>query len=264
MHIASIQTGRGPTPGMHRHDFFECFLTLDGLGRHERVDGSGELGARELHFIRPEQAHSVRGAGPSGLHFLNIAFSPALWRGSGLLQDSLLHYWKPGRIPHSLPLDRARSRRLQDLGREAARGPHGPVEAIGLLATLLQLVQGGEALRQPSGLPDWLRDGLEAAAKPAALRSGLPALLQACGRSQEHVNRVFRHHLATTPTAWICRQRLKLAASLLRSTSLPLLDLALECGFESPSYFHRRFQEAFHTTPLRYRRENRRILPPPS
>ncbi|MBV5333470.1 AraC family transcriptional regulator [bacterium] len=34
-----------------------------------------------------------------------------------------------------------------------------------------------------------------------------------------------------------------------------VLEIALDCGFENPSQFHRLFRIAFQTTPGRYRRE---------
>jgi transcriptional regulator GlxA family with amidase domain len=51
--------------------------------------------------------------------------------------------------------------------------------------------------------------------------------------------------------------RLRTAASLLRETSMSILDVCLASGFQDLSHFHRFFRKRFGATPLRYRR-----LPP--
>ena len=49
--------------------------------------------------------------------------------------------------------------------------------------------------------------------------------------------------------------RLRTAASLLRETSLPLIEVCLASGFVDLSHFHRFFRRRFGITPARYRRE---------
>lgn len=49
--------------------------------------------------------------------------------------------------------------------------------------------------------------------------------------------------------------RLCTAASLLRETSLPLIEVALASGFQDVSHFHRFFRRRFGYTPAQYRRQ---------
>jgi AraC-like DNA-binding protein len=55
----------------------------------------------------------------------------------------------------------------------------------------------------------------------------------------------------------VSEMRLRTAASLLRETSRPILDVCLESGFQDLSHFHRLFRRRFGVTPRSYRR-----LPP--
>jgi AraC-like DNA-binding protein len=48
--------------------------------------------------------------------------------------------------------------------------------------------------------------------------------------------------------------RLRTAASLLRETSVPIVEVCFGSGFQDLSHFHRLFQKRFGLTPLRYRR----------
>lgn len=261
VHVASIQTGRQRTPDMHRHDFYECFLTLSGQGRQWTPSGIRELPPGELHFVRPEHAHCIHGTGVSGLHFLNVAFSRSLFHDRLPLARSTRDCWRAGAEIRRLACAPGAAARFQDMALEAARGPRDLLDAQWLLAGLLRLIREDLDWADRPGMPDWLRSGLAAAAHPEALRTGLPALIRACGRSQEHINRVFRQALGTTPTAWVCQHRLEWAAARLRTTPQPILEVVLDCGFESPSYFHRRFRETYGTTPLHYRHQGRRIQP---
>ncbi len=52
----------------------------------------------------------------------------------------------------------------------------------------------------------------------------------------------------------ISEMRLRTAASLLRDTSLSILEVCLASGFQDISHFHRFFRRRFGVTPLRYRR----------
>lgn len=49
------------------------------------------------------------------------------------------------------------------------------------------------------------------------------------------------------------QMRLRTAASFLRNSSLPILEVSLSSGFHDLSYFHRTFRKHFGSTPLQYR-----------
>ena len=49
--------------------------------------------------------------------------------------------------------------------------------------------------------------------------------------------------------------RIKLAARLLRETTLPIEEIASSCGYQNNTHFYDAFKESYHTTPLLYRRD---------
>ncbi len=258
LHIASLATARQKMPGLHAHDFFECFLIESGTGQHYRPHGVERLNAHELYFVSPQHAHAVGAARGEQLEFLNLAIAAPIFHAAKKCLPRLGDLWDDKKI-RSCKLAIFSSERLRALALEAAGGTHDEVDAVFLLSGLVRIVTGDSSRPTGTNLPDWLREALPLADDSEALREGLPALLRLCGRSREHVNRVFKKCLGTTPTAWIAASRVKRAACLLRTTQLSVLDICLECGFESPSYFHRIFREAFGTTPLKYRAEGDRF-----
>ena len=74
------------------------------------------------------------------------------------------------------------------------------------------------------------------------------------GLSRRQLTRRFRNALGRTFTEELLRKRLEEAKHLLRSTDLPIADLAPLVGFHSTTYLHRTFRKAFSLTPAQYRR----------
>lgn len=85
----------------------------------------------------------------------------------------------------------------------------------------------------------------EHAENPLAVHE-LAALI---GVTSRQLERLFRLHLDTTPNSFYLSMRLDKARQLLRQTDLSVTEVSLACGFESPSYFARRYNRHFGCTP---------------
>ena len=71
--------------------------------------------------------------------------------------------------------------------------------------------------------------------------------------SRHYLVHYFRSKTGRTPLDFVLTTRLERAKSLLAYSDLSVVDIATRCGFESSSYFCRRFKNAFGITPLSYR-----------
>jgi transcriptional regulator GlxA family with amidase domain len=72
--------------------------------------------------------------------------------------------------------------------------------------------------------------------------------------SARTIQRRFAQRLGCSPADHLQRMRLGQAQHLLRATSLPLVDIAVRCGYEFVSNFCRSFKSATGRTPTQYRR----------
>jgi transcriptional regulator GlxA family with amidase domain len=63
------------------------------------------------------------------------------------------------------------------------------------------------------------------------------------GLSCRQLERLFKAHLSQTPMSFYLELRLQRATQLLMETSMPIIEIALACGFESTSHFSRKFRE---------------------
>ena len=82
----------------------------------------------------------------------------------------------------------------------------------------------------------------------------VPELAAQIAVTDQHVIRLFRENLGTTPVRYINRVRVLHAIELLRHTDLTVKQIAYELGFEDPNYFCRVFKKEEKMTPLETRR----------
>jgi AraC-like DNA-binding protein len=138
---------------------------------------------------------------------------------------------------------------------------HGIREPRGLLLTLLtallapdekRAVKASEeqlAFEARTLLNDTACDDMSMTERLAPLRC-----------SHEHITRVFGKHFGTTPTRYVALTRIEYARQLLRTTALPIAEIAAQCGFQSPAYFSRVFRANTGTSPSAFRRSTRDAL----
>lgn len=81
----------------------------------------------------------------------------------------------------------------------------------------------------------------------------LTQLADACGVSTRQLERLFAKYLDRTPRRYYLELRLKRAQLLLTQSSLPVMEVALACGFVSASHFAKCYKELFKDAPRRSR-----------
>jgi len=118
---------------------------------------------------------------------------------------------------------------------------------------------------------DLARDGTSSIATPASLRLAgtsskllgairlmesnleqpmtLGRIANQVGTSRRQLERLFHSYLSTTPSRHYMNLRLSRARQFLESTDLRILEIAVACGFESPSHFSKTFREHFGEAP---------------
>lgn len=79
----------------------------------------------------------------------------------------------------------------------------------------------------------------------------------ALGVSRFDVSRLFASSIKINFVKYVNFLRIAYAKELLETTNMSVLDIALECGYETLRTFNRVFKEHAGTTPLRYRMEKK-------
>lgn len=66
--------------------------------------------------------------------------------------------------------------------------------------------------------------------------------------------RAFSGTLHMTPMQYLLHRRIAAAADYLARTDLPISEVSALCGFDTPSYFTKKFKEAAGVSPRDYRK----------
>ncbi|MCL3882657.1 GlxA family transcriptional regulator [Marivita sp. GX14005] len=78
-------------------------------------------------------------------------------------------------------------------------------------------------------------------------------LAQQVGMSTRQLERLFRRYLNRSPKRYYMGLRLQKARNLLMQTDMSVINVALACGFASPSHFSKCYRAHYRTTPYRER-----------
>ena len=97
-----------------------------------------------------------------------------------------------------------------------------------------------------SGVIQMMEGNIEEPISPAALAKQV-------GMSTRQLERLFRRYLNRSPKRYYMELRLQKARNLLMQTDMSVINVALACGFASPSHFSKCYRSHYNTTPYRER-----------
>lgn len=82
----------------------------------------------------------------------------------------------------------------------------------------------------------------------------LPVIAGEVGGSMSKIKIIFKRVYGDTIYAYHLRKRLEKAYTLIKDTSIPINEIAEECGFKSFSHFSRSFKKEYNITPSQVRK----------
>ncbi len=97
-----------------------------------------------------------------------------------------------------------------------------------------------------SNVIQMMEENIEDPISPSILASDV-------GMSTRQLERLFRRYLNRSPKRYYMELRLNRARNLLMQTDMSVINVALACGFASPSHFSKCYRAHFGTTPYRER-----------
>lgn len=81
----------------------------------------------------------------------------------------------------------------------------------------------------------------------------IPEIARAVGISENYFSSFFARHLMKSFAGYLMEYRINQSCILLETTELSVTDIALECGFSTPSYYIQSFRKLKKMTPYRYK-----------
>jgi AraC family transcriptional regulator len=83
-------------------------------------------------------------------------------------------------------------------------------------------------------------------------------IARACGLSRQYFTKAFKAATGMTPHRWLQQHRVEMAMQLLGTTSLPIAEIAIGCGFADQSHFTRVFTRFAGSSPRNWRKQGTR------
>lgn len=260
LHIARHRLPRGGAFPTHTHDFAEVAWIESGELDHQRNGQREILRPGDVICMRPQDVHGGRGAGSHGCVLVNVSFDVSVT--TTLAERCGVRWpWTPGPQRPARHLPPAGCERLHAWAEALSAPGQRLLDLDCFLLDIARLLADDGPDDHVAGLPGWLRDALPIFSEPRHLRGGVPALAALTGRGQAHLNRVVRAAQNRRATDLVNSLRLAWAAAQLRMTDRDVAAIAEACGLPHLGHFYQLFDEAFNTTPARYRRAARGAVP---
>ena len=116
----------------------------------------------------------------------------------------------------------------------------------GAASAQLPSYEGGLPIYQLNQVLDYIDAGLAGEIKLANLAGLL-------NMSPFHFGRMFKQSMGISPHQYVIQQRLERAKHLLKRSDRTIIDIALECGFNSHSHLSKQFRKVMGMTPKTFR-----------
>lgn len=267
--IRVIKTTHHGIEERHDHEFFEIVLVCGGTALHVSLDGEKGLSRGDIIILRPGVWHSYQNC--KHLQIYNCCLGVELLRRelAWLMEDVSLGYllWSGLFAEHrrGLLITHLASRgfkkcqvALNDLFVSTNKTKYRPEH----LARLLHFfsILGQEFLRDAKTIqPERPRihvavmEGVRLLEENLTGKWTLGHLAEKVRIAPSHLLRLFRKTTGLPPMAYLARCRAERAANLLSNTALPIGEIAIQTGWESPHYFSRRFHAHFGVSASAYR-----------
>ena len=218
-----------------------------------RINGECVLmHAGEACLVRGGECHTVTADG----FIYAIVFHPSILTAAGADPAMLTHirFRRVFRAPDVI--DRLHRIRCLNRDRPFAFELQMTAALLGIFAR--QLAQGAYEPTAPSAaIPPKFSDLLIALHAQYASHWTLRQMADRVYVSPSCLITWFKRYTGTTPIDYLNRYRAHRADTLLRTTDRPITDIALETGFDSPSYFIRVFRKYYHTAPRQVRHDGK-------
>ncbi len=253
---------------VHRHEYFELFLTLSDNIIHVVGDREIHLPCNTIVLVRPDDAHTQRYISKSPTkNILNITFKKEVMqnlfsflRHAGVDTEAFLS----SELPPSRRLSEMQGRefvlefekRLQFYGLDSAtlsRNIYGFLTYV-----FMYLFSAPENMHtRPVHPPYWLEVTCEKMKRFENFYEGVPRMVELSGKTQEHLARSMKKYYGMTTSQYVNDLRLSYAVSKLNNAESEdsMLEIILDSGFQSPGHFYKLFAEKYGITPKEYRKK---------
>lgn len=251
----------------HSHIQFEISLILKGTGEYHVGDMAYPMEPGDMFVFTSREAHYITQARQTDLVLLNLQFEPRYLFGSSKdsLSESniLLCFSHSPRFQNRIPAENTGA--LPALFQQIRQELETPKAEANLMVKSLLNLFLIRLIREHHFTDDIfsvtrqhmhaIRNALEYIEDNISAPLSLSAIAQTARMSPNYFSTVFKRFVGISLWDYITGKRIELAVRLLldENTRHTVLDIALQCGFNSTASFNKAFRNQTGITPSEYR-----------
>lgn len=255
----------------HLHDWYEIVFVYSGTGTFFINHSFYEMNPGDVFLIPGNTVHRAFPDEFSPVTSSAIFFAPRFIQPMEFGEShSLLRCFEQARKSKSYKLDTSHDERLafsslidvmnqEWLNRLPSYRAAIAVRLYDFLIALNRMaLPVAEHPRSSSAEPPWIRTILDYIdAHIGSQQMSLAELSSRASVTYAHFSRVFKQHTGMNVSEYILIKKIMLAKEKLMLTGDTISSVCLSCGFESESYFYKKFKLITGMTPVEYRRSCR-------
>ncbi len=259
--LLSFVYGKSKQARLHKHDYYELFLVINGSITH-LINGEKQvLDGGTLVLIRPNDIHTQI-CKDSDTCFANLTFTKNVASNvlNYLFDESTINELLLSSLPRVIILNSNSKQRLIErlnelnaLRRSNVSGKKILLKSI--LAEILPLFITNLQLSNKHDMPLWLQDTLTKMSNPINFTQGASKMLEISKKSREHLARSLKKYLNVSVSEYINELKINYATNLLINTNMSIIDVCFACGFQNLSRFYKVFENKYNLTPKSYRKK---------
>lgn len=256
----------------HLHDWHELIYVYSGKGTLFINHAFYDMQPGDVFLVPGNTVHRAFPDEQSPVTSSALFFAPSLIQPMDLGESySLLRCFEQARKRKQYKLETSAAERsavegcLREINREqTARQPNYRVAILIrihelLLALNRMAVPESAADDGPGAEPAWMRRTLSHIdANPGAAGLKLADLSGMAAVTPSHFSRVFKQLTGMNVTDYVVVKRIMRSKELLLQTDDGIGSICTLCGFDSESYFYKKFKQVTGMTPSAYRRGGRK------
>lgn len=253
---------------LHCHDFYEILFFFEGNMIHHVNSKEQKLVSGNLVFIKPEDVHSLENCSESNAGYFNLAFSEDIFEdivqcfNLGFLKQQIFDLSMPPIVMLSSIEIESIKQRYEKLNYICTADKHlAKIELKIMAAEIISKFISRNPLISSKDVPLWLEKLCLEMKNKDNFENGIAVMSELSGKTPQHIWRAFKKYFDKSPGEYLNDIKLTYAANQLINTDRPIIDICMDTGFNSLSYFYKIFKQKYDFTPNEFRARNSVKLP---